>query len=168
MQTLNTSLHYHFAHRILPQVVQANPREIYSILSGPQRDIFLKDLWGQMGKELKSHETSDGLRCDEMKLADGKSVFIIHMPHPAHVPQAQYVGLAYSVIDESQGPSAAFLHYFTLELAVNGVGNEPAWMFCGWEGGVHINRGMMVDNQVETFRKAIEEVVMGKPLTVSK
>ena len=57
MQSPQGSLHYQFAHRVLPQFVQANPREIHTILSVSQRDNFIKDLWREIGVANRSQRS---------------------------------------------------------------------------------------------------------------
>ena len=168
MSSSKPSLHYNFAHRILPNLLENLQNQIHEVLSGPSKDAFLLDLWQRMETELGVQEPSDGLHCEELPLSNGQSVFVIHMPPPTQTPQALYVGIVFSISDGTHNTDNYSFQYFTLELGASLFSDEPAWMLGGWDGSKHLNRGRLIDNQVETFRKAIEDVVTGKPISVGR
>jgi anti-anti-sigma factor len=148
--------HYIFAHRILPQIVHADPKKAQEILSGPAGADFLASLWRRVGESIPvaAHTPPNGLTLMTRTEADGTVIVVVTMPRPTRLAEAWFVAIVFTPGPRKllffQGPP--MIRYFTLELGSNLSNNTPRTVLCGWsKEGNHFNVGDGPPPEVEAF-----------------
>jgi len=124
---------YQFAHRDLPSAFFHEPQGFMTALSGDEGAQVIRDLWSATGNgsaapTLVVHETPDA-----------GTVAIVEMPSPEAAGEAHLVAL---IVRDGAAGQARWARYFTLERAIDLIGERDMTMLCEWDpSGRHINHG---------------------------
>lgn len=138
-----TPHHYVLAHVALRQVCFDDPLHFFGIMASPDRDEFLKWVWGQVrescDEEGKANFSIRDLKISTRRCQDHPAL-IIRMPPPRETAHAHMIGVVLE-LSEDQDPGYERVHYFTLErgMAVEG---HARTVLCAWDSsGTHTNLG---------------------------
>lgn len=121
--------HYDFAHRMLPQLLFADPaRFVAEILEPDDRAVRVASLWEALGRRLaeaggEAGPTMDEPQTSERPLSDGTRAWLIRFAAPEQVPEAAFA----LVLADFRGRP----HYFVLEFGRTPDG-RTAWFLCDW------------------------------------
>ena len=128
--------HYLFAFRLLPPLLDSNPRLTREHLLAPH---FVDRLWRHAA--LHSQQLSASGTPQVETFGD---VLLIRMPPPSEPPEAYFLAI---IGDEPQ--------VYTLELGQDFVSSEPCTYFCGCTASGHNNYGPGPVAEVGAFLAAL-------------
>ena len=145
------SIHYAFAHELLPQLFFFNAEEVHSgLASGGSQ--HLRGLWNWLEEKRGARQDASGLSGDWFAGSDRSGLFLVEMPRAEESPEARFVAPVW-------GPDARPLRFLALEKGGAGdpeflrslgldpaeVGPEPDWVLGEWllsNGSlIHTNHG---------------------------
>ena len=95
----------------------------------------------------------------EKSETSNKNKFIITFPAPRCVPECFYAILLFDKSD---------YEYFTLELDLGSstLFKEGGGIICGQKGSSHLNYGRRCKNDLNEFRKSVQDIIDGKPYDI--
>jgi hypothetical protein len=164
------TLHYLFAHRVLPDLAFEDPLQFMAILAAPDAEQKLHELWMTVGRSLaegrgpsKSVPASEGLAVSRTRVA-GRACAVIEMPRPEAETEAYFVA---AVLDHNLDQSRAAppeakpqLFYFTLEKGTNLTDGSDRTVLCRWNTKTsHSNLGDGPPAEKKAFLEVVERMV---------
>lgn len=148
---------YQLAHRELPEVFFARPRELVELLAGARASEALASVWEDLGGRADPCPEAEAL-----DVADGLRMVIVHIPAALAPGEAPLVAL---VVPED-GSSAETAGYYTLEHAMD-LGDGPTTLLCEWDrNGRHLNHGPGPDPRPGSFADAVLARFRQRPRTI--
>jgi hypothetical protein len=163
------TLHYLFAHRILPDLAFDDPIQFMATLASPEAEQKLHEMWMTVGQSLarggrvRQVPTSEGLAVSRTRLA-GRACAVIEMPRPEGQTEAYFVAV---VLDHNLDQSRAAppeahpqLFYFTLEKGRNLTDGSDRTVLCRWNTKtLHSNLGDGPPAEKKAFLEVVERIV---------
>jgi hypothetical protein len=164
------TLHYLFAHRVLPDLAFEDPLQFMAILAAPDAEQKLHELWMTVGRTLAEGQggarqvpSSEGLSVTRTRLA-GRACAVIEMPRPEAEAEAYYVA---AVLDHNLDQSRAAppeakpqLFYYTLEKATSLSDGSDRTMLSRWSSKTdHASLGDGPPAETKAFLEAVEGMV---------
>lgn len=157
------SQHYVFAHRAIPSVAFADPKNLLAILHGEDADQFLRDLWDRAGRGLDESclRAPDGLEVQVGWASDDLLLTTIVLPTPQRSPEAWFVALATRVPDGgSTVDDIGEVRVMTLEESHDFVADARCTMMCEWlPNGDHRNHGAGPEVAAAAFAEAVSNIL---------
>lgn len=145
-QEKRTPHHYVLAHVALRQVALADPYGFFAVMTSPQRQAFLDDLWQQVCERYDAEGTasftSSDIDVQTTQIGDYPTV-LIEMPEPHFVAEAHMVCVVLKVPPQQPPPPPddPEIRYFTLEKGRSVRTGKAKTVLGAWEGGSHTNYG---------------------------
>jgi hypothetical protein len=164
------TLHYLFAHRVLPDLAFEDPLQFMAILAAPDAEQKLHELWVTVGRSLaegRGHgeqvPASEGLAVSRTRLA-ARACAVIEMPRPEAETEAYFVA---AVLDHNLDQSRAAppeakprLFYYTLEKGTNLTDGSDRTVLCRWDTKTrHSNLGDGPVAEKKAFLEVVERMV---------
>jgi hypothetical protein len=164
------TVHYLFAHRVLPDLAFEDPLQFMAILAAADAEQKLHELWMTVGNSLaegrggsRQVPTSEGLAVTRTRLA-GRACAVIEMPRPEAETEAYFVA---AVLDHNLDQSRAAppeakprLFYYTLEKGTNLTDGSDRTVLCRWDTKTsHSNLGDGPPAEKKAFLEAVERMV---------
>jgi hypothetical protein len=164
------TLHYLFAHRVLPDLAFEDPLQFMAILAAPDAEQKLHELWVTVGRSLTEGRgrseplpASEGLAVSRTRLA-GRACAVVEMPRPEAETEAYFVA---AVLDHNLDQSRAAppetkprLFYYTLEKGTNLTDGSDRTVLCRSDTKTsHSNLGDGPPAEKKAFLEAVERMV---------
>src|SRR5688572_23059966 len=165
------TLHYLFAHRVLPDLAFEDPLQFMAILASPDAEQKLHELWMTVGNTLAEGRggasqvpSSEGLSVTRTRLA-GRACAVIEMPRPEAETEAYYVAavLDHNLDQSRVAPPASHpqLFYYTLEKAKSLTDGSDGTILSRWSGKTsHASLGDGPPAEKKAFLEAVEKMVV--------
>jgi hypothetical protein len=161
--------HYTLAHHALRRVALDDPLAYLGILASPDASEFLAHLLRSVSEHCREREPRPDFGVEEVaihKVRVGRyPCAVIEMPRPRATTEA-YFTAAVLLADPQDGLPASGrveARYFTLEKGFV-FGGPPRTVLGEWTAeGTHVNFGDGPAPRLESFLKAVEELVSGNP-----
>lgn len=125
--------HYMFAHRILPEVAFADPKHVLELMKSDKAELFLRDLWSEVGSACPRVLSGEGLRVS-LEPVEGfeQPVVLVHLPQPEIPPEAHFLAMVPSFDRKFFGlVKRKTVRCFTLERSVRLAGGTRT-VVCEW------------------------------------
>ena len=132
----------------------------FGIMASPQKDEFLKDVWGQICENCDP-EGKASFDISEVIASTGRikdyPAIVIRMPPPQRTTEAYFVAVVLKIdVEEDDQPENPDFAYLTLEKGMNLDGSDRM-VLCGWTGeNTHDNYGEGPEATPEAFVAAVE------------
>ena len=157
------SQHYMFCHDALPSVFFADPGRFFRVLGGPDRQLFLTDLWEEAGKRGAPETRRDPAGLRGAAIRRGPHLFaLIYLPEPAEATECYFVCMIAGV--SSDGAALAWGRVFTLELGEDVLTGEACTFLGEWTPEAeHHNLGDGPKPDANAFVAQVLKAVAGEP-----